>query len=183
MKAVYLGSHSTRNFSIKLLAVGCIVSPSMSSISLRYIHYEKAGDEFIERTVTVISSLSKEFAIYPFYFELENSPLGKGYDIDSTIGLIPYTQEYGDAQGPLYLLVRFLFSSILFHYDDLNKILSPSNSLRHSNVFIKSSNNMRKYAKVECPLNKTNNTPEFTGIPTHVIIMNDTEELKSVPIK
>ena len=71
-----LGSHSCRKGAITLVSTGCTVSPPMASICLRacwsmgpvkdrYIHYEKAGDQFTGRTVTGISSLDKEFAISP----------------------------------------------------------------------------------------------------------------------
>ena len=39
---------------------------------------------------------------------------------------------------------------------------------------------MRKYATVKYPWNKKHNTPEFTGIPPHVIIMFEVEDLKYV---
>ena len=42
---------------------------------------------------------------------------------------------------------------------------------------------MRKYATVKYPWNKIYNTPEFTGISPHVLIMVETEELKSILIK
>ena len=67
----------------------------MGNVKYIYIHYEKAGDEFVGRTVSGISSLSKDFSISMFYFELEGEPLSLGEAIDSTIILIIYTQEYG----------------------------------------------------------------------------------------
>ena len=72
----------------------------MGNVKYIYIHYEKAGDEFFGRTVTGISSLSKDFAISPAYFELEDVSPSIGEAIDSTNILLLYTQEYGDAQGP-----------------------------------------------------------------------------------
>ena len=42
---------------------------------------------------------------------------------------------------------------------------------------------MSKYATVKYPWNKTHNTPESNGIPPHVVIMMDMEELKYVLIK
>ena len=73
-----LGSHSVRKGAISLVASGCIVSPPMAAICLRacwsmgpvkdrYIHYEKAGDQYVGRCATGISSLSKEFATSPAY--------------------------------------------------------------------------------------------------------------------
>ena len=81
------------------------------------------------------------------------------------------------------MLVRFLFASILFHCDDLNTRLIPSNRLRSSTTFIKASSNMGKYVTMKYPYNKTHNIPEFTGIPPHVIIMVEMEELKYILVK
>ena len=85
MKPGDLGSHSTRKVSITIVCSGCTVSPPMSSIFLRecwsmvnlkdrYIHYKKSGDQFCGRSVTGISSLCKEFAVSPAYFELGSAP-------------------------------------------------------------------------------------------------------------
>ena len=63
---------------------GYVVSLTMSSICLRacwsmvtvkdwYIHYEKAGDQFTGRSVTDISSLTKEFAISPPHWDFTYS--------------------------------------------------------------------------------------------------------------
>ena len=69
-------------------------------------------DNFVGRMAMGIYSLSKEFSNSWVYFELEDAPQSIGYDTDSTIRLLLSTQEYGYAQGPLYLLVRFLSASI-----------------------------------------------------------------------
>ena len=69
-----LGTHSARKDCITLVCSGCTVSPPMSSICLRacwsmgpvkdrYIHYEKAGDQFCGRCTTELSTLSKDFAV------------------------------------------------------------------------------------------------------------------------
>ena len=63
-----LGSHSVSKGATKIVASGCAVSTLMDSICLRacsvmgrikyrYIHYEKAGDQFVGRSVTNISLL------------------------------------------------------------------------------------------------------------------------------
>jgi len=78
-----LGSHSCRKGAITLVMTGCTISPPTASVCLRagwsfgsvkdrYIFYEKAGDQFTGRTVTGISSLSKEFAISPVYWDFSN---------------------------------------------------------------------------------------------------------------
>ena len=182
-----IGSHLTRKGSITLVASGCTVSPPMSSICLRacwsmgnvkdrYIHYEKAGDQFVGRTVTGISCLSKKFAVSPAYFDLKGASSGVENQVNIRIKLI-----LNDAsQGPLYLLVRYLFASICYHYDNLDARLSSKNRLRTSAMFIEATKEIRSYAVIRYPWNKTSNTPLFTGLPPHIMIMVEMEELKSV---
>lgn len=78
-----LGSHSARKGAATLAACGCTVSPPMASICLRagwsmgpvkerYLHYEKAGDEYVGRCVCGFSSLSIDFAVIPPHFELND---------------------------------------------------------------------------------------------------------------
>ena len=76
-----LGSHSKRKGSATLVATGSTMSPpfsaiclragwSMGSVKERYIHYEKAGDQFVGRTVCDLYCLTSDFAISPYYFDL-----------------------------------------------------------------------------------------------------------------
>ena len=75
-----IGSHSARKGSATRCSTGCTVSPPMASICLcagwsmgpvreRYIHYKKAGDQFVGRTVCGLNSMSTEFGISPCYFD------------------------------------------------------------------------------------------------------------------
>ena len=79
-----LSSHSCRKGAITIVSSGCTVSPPMASIFLRagwsmgdvkdrYIHYEKAGDQFCGRSVTGISSMKEEFASSPVYWDFTKS--------------------------------------------------------------------------------------------------------------
>ena len=47
-------------------------------------------------------------------------------------------------------------------------------------MFIEATKEIRSYATIRYPWNKTCNTPIFTGVPPHVMIMVDMEELKTV---
>ena len=47
-------------------------------------------------------------------------------------------------------------------------------------MFIEATEEIRSYATIRYPWKKTCNTPIFTGVPPHVMIMVDTEELKTV---
>ena len=46
----------------------------MRPIKDRYIHYEKSGDQFVGRSVTGISSLSKYFGMLPVQWYWTDSP-------------------------------------------------------------------------------------------------------------
>ena len=74
----------------------------------RYIHYEKAGDQFCGRSVTGISYLCKKFSVSPAYFELGSAPPEIENEINKRIKIF----VNGASQGPLYLLIRFLFASV-----------------------------------------------------------------------
>ena len=86
----------------------------------------------------------------------------------------------GTSQEPLYLLIRFLFASIFFHYDDLKINMSETNRVRASTMFIKATEEIRSYATIRYPWKKTCNTPIVTVLPPHIMIMVDMEELKTV---
>ena len=47
---------------------------SIVPVKYWYIHYKKAGDKLICQSVTAISSLTKEFAIFPPHWDFIDSP-------------------------------------------------------------------------------------------------------------
>ena len=183
-----LGSHSARKGAITLISSGCTVSPPMSSICLRacwsmgpvkdrYIHYEKAGDQFCGRSVTGISSLSKEFAISPAYFDFSDEATDTKKAIDEIIE--DNLARSDEMSSTFFCLTRYLLASICYHYDFLKENLHCTNKLRGSPIFIAASQlRIRKCAVVRFPWNKTTHTPVFTGIPPHVLLMSSIENLK-----
>ena len=81
-----MGFHSVRKGAITIVASGCTVSTPMASICLRvcwsmgpvkdrYIQYENAGDQFLGRYVTRISSLTIEFGVSPVHWDWKYSPV------------------------------------------------------------------------------------------------------------
>ena len=140
---------------------------SMGNARDRYIQYKNSGDQFCGRSVTGISCLCKEFAVSPAYFELGSAPP----EIENAINRRIQIFLNGNSQEPLYLLIRFLFASICFHYDNLKRDLSETNRVRASTMFIEATKETRSYATIRYPWNKTCNTPIFTGVPPHVMIM------------
>ena len=55
-----------------------------------------------------------------------------------------------------------------------------TNRVRASTMFIEATGEIRSYATIIYPWKKTCNTPIFSGVLTHVIIMVEMEELKTV---
>ena len=185
-----LGSHSVRQGSITLVSSGCTMSPPMSSICLmacwsmgpvkdRFIHYEKAGDQFVGRSVTGISSLSNEFAVSPAYFDSSSSEEGSMRGIDDIIYIF-LSGKRDEVLGPLFLLVRFMFASICFHHQHLYEHVAAGNPLRACAMFIAASKHSRRCAVIKFPCNKSDETPIFTGIPPHVIMISEMDILKEV---
>ena len=75
-----IGSQSVRKGSITIVSSGCTSSAPMAYICLGvvwsmgpikdlYIHYEKAGDQFVGRSVTIISLLTIEFGVSPIHWD------------------------------------------------------------------------------------------------------------------
>ena len=58
---------------------------SMGPIKYQYIHYEKAGDHFVGRYVTSISSLTTEFGVSLVHWYWTDSPVGSKYEIMTLI--------------------------------------------------------------------------------------------------
>ena len=183
-----LGSHSCRKGAITLVSAGCTVSPPMAAICLRagwsmgpvkdrYIHYEKARDQFVGRCATGISSLGKDFATSPVYWDMKGAPVGMKGVIDKCI-----CNNFGtidELEGKTFELIRFLFASICYHYDTLDTHLHPEHKMRSSPLFIAASQgDLQRHAVVSFPWNATEDTPFFTGIPPHVMMLTELESLR-----
>ena len=164
-----MGSHSCRKGAISLVAAGCTVSPPMSAICLRaswsmgpvkdrYIHYEKAGDQYVGRCATGVSSLSKQFAASPAYWDFTDQPQCSEKEVDKVIH--DNFARPSEISENSFNVVRNLFASICYHYTFLNTNLHPLDKLRSSPMFIAAgSTDIQQYAQVRFPWNATSYTP------------------------
>ena len=188
VKAHMLGSHSCRKGAITLVSTGCTVSPPMASICLRacwtmgpvkdrYIHYEKAGDQFTGRTVTGISSLQKEFAVSPVYWDWSGCEASASDAVDAILAETCVAKHETSPQT--FALLSMLFASLCFHHRYLDTTLASNSALRGSAVFaaVGTFEHSDK-ATTAYPWTATRFTPKFTGIPPHVVILVKMEELK-----
>ena len=88
-----IGSHSSRKGTATYCSNGSPVSSPMTSICLRagwimgpvkekYIHYENAGNQYVDRVVAGLNVNSTDFAVSPPYFNfplVDGSKRGGGY--------------------------------------------------------------------------------------------------------
>ena len=77
----------------------------------RYIHYEKAGDQFVGRCVTGIFSLGKYFATLPVYWDTKGAAVGLRRQIDECTSNNFGTIE--ELEGKTFELSRFYFHQYL----------------------------------------------------------------------
>ena len=184
-----LGSHSCRKGAITLVSTGCTVSPPLASVCLRagwsmgavkdrYIHYEKAGDQFTGRSVCGISSTTKEFALSPVYWDFTNVDDEAATSVASTIA--ETVVDSNEVSSCTFELLRFLFAAICYHYDFLTNKLSQSDKLRASPLFIAAGLFEHKNAATTAyPWTATQYTTLPTGIPPHSMILVELETVKN----
>ena len=83
---------------------------SMGPIKDRYIHYEKAGDQFLGCSVTGISDLKTEFGVYLVHWDWIDSHVGSKYEMVVFIEEIIVRRI--DVSSPTFNLLQFLFACV-----------------------------------------------------------------------
>ena len=75
-------------------------------------------------------------------------------------------------------LPKQCFASICYHYDDLCELLDDKCPFRNTAVFRDMPSDIQALATVKYPWNKTDDTPNFNGIPPHVLHLAKMESLE-----
>jgi hypothetical protein len=187
-----LGTHSCRKGVATMVAAGCTCSPpivsicvragwSMGGVKDRYLKHEKAGDQYVGRCATCSDQNSKEFAISPPYFDFTS--LSSESEKIRTKNLIKqWLQERlvnVDNIAPItFNLAMQCFASICYHYDFLSDKLHPKSSFHSCSMFKDIPLEIKKVVRVAYPWDRTEDTPRFTGIPPHVTLLAQMEEMK-----
>lgn len=186
------GSHSARKGVATWVAGGCTVSPpivalclragwSLGGVKDRYLFYENAGDQYVGRCASGLRTDSTEFAMSRLYFDY--SQLGseeERIEREKTIKMWLKERLPGDMTTKTFDLALNCFSSICYSYKYLQQHLHKKCVLRQSQVFRDIPEEIYSIAATAYPWNKTTFTPSFTGIPPHVVQLN---ELKSMQAK
>ena len=154
MKEGELGSHPCQKGAITHVSAGCTVSPPMAAICLKvswsmgpvkdqYIHHEKAGGQFVGKCATGISSLGKEFAMLPVYWDFTNGPVGIRNTIDETIGDNFATMN--EVEGKSFDLLQFLFASFIIIF----LILTFTVSINYALLLCSLQHQMQQFRNVQ----------------------------------
>jgi len=180
-----LGSHSARKGACSFASAGSTVCPPMVSICLRamwsmgsvkerYLQFEKTGDQYLAgQVVSGLDVNDVSFAVSPPYFECDGDVKEK-----ILILLKDFTVGGHGIRGEIFQMLYFCFASLCYHFDFLVKVLPKRNKLQASPFFTHIPNYAREAATVRMPWKKTANTPAFTGMPPHVSILAQLEEVK-----
>ena len=77
------------------------------------------------------------------------------------------------------MILSILGCLFIFHFDFLNTHLHPSCKLRASPLFTSIPQSIRDAVVIRYPWDKaTANTPAFSGLPPHIVLMSQMKELK-----
>jgi hypothetical protein len=150
----------------------------MGPVKERYLQYEKAGDQYLGRVVSGLDVNDVSFAISPPYFE---SDITDDVSVSENINnlLKAFTVGGGNLSGEIFQVLYFCFASLCYHFDYLVGITPRRSKLQASPFFTNIPNYAREAAVVKFPWTKTASTPSFTGLPPHVCILAQLEELKA----
>ena len=105
---------------------------SMGPVRERYIHHEKAGDQFVGRIVCGLNCMSIELGISPCYFDFtgihEEDWQSTQDSIDETIKQIIVG---GMELAPkAYMISKYFYASLCFHHKFLDDTICSSDRLR-----------------------------------------------------
>ncbi len=169
-----LGSHSARKGSCSYASSGSTVSPpivsvclhaqwSMGSVKERYLHYEKAGDQYLGRVVSGLNCSRYLFAASPPYFDFDcrDDKALTVKELDAMI--MSFIPRGSNLNSRIFCIFRFCFASLCFHSDFLKQTLHKKNKLHGSPFFTRIPRAVQDLALVRFPWNATESTSAFTG--------------------
>lgn len=187
-----LGTHSCRKGVATMVAAGCTCSPpivsicvragwSMGGVKDRYLKHEKAGDQYVGRCATCADQNSKDFAISPPYFDF-SSLRSESEKIQTKTFVKQWLQarlvNVDNISPNTFHLAMQCFASICYHHEFLSKKLHPTSSFHSCSMFKDIPLEIKKLVRIAYPWDKTEDTPRFTGIPPHVTLLAQMEEMK-----
>ena len=145
----------------------------------RYLQYEKAGDQYLGCVVCGLDVNCVEFAVSPPFFEFDDDIAADDGGSARVYSLLKNYMVHGESvSASVHRIFYFCFASLCFHFDFLKQVLHAKNKLQASHFFTHIPVEMKAAAKVKYPWNRTESTPTHTGIPPHIAILSNFEQLK-----
>jgi hypothetical protein len=175
-----LGSHSIRKGSSSYCSSGSTACPSVAAIDIRagwtqggvkkrYVKHEHAGDMFVGRTVAGLPINSPEFAILPPQFD-DSSALVVRDAIQLCFPGVPHS---------IVRVVEYALASLIYHSEFLISNLPPTHPVFGTKLFTSVGIRDSLVNLVKCNLPDVNSRLQATGIPPHVVIMQQLNALKA----
>lgn len=166
-----LGSHSLRKGSSTFVTSGTTDCPSQMAVNLRagwtmndvektYFRFEKAGDNFVGRTVAGLPIHSTEFAILPPTF-IEDDDVA----LENVNVLVQAC--FPGLPVSLFSVFKHILASVIWHASWLRENL-PSDHPLFSSVLFSSHNVSDLRDRVRCSLPRRDGDLQATGVPTNV---------------
>jgi hypothetical protein len=190
MPPQYFGTHSIRKGAVTHISTGTTSCPPIASICLRanwsmpgvmnrYIKYENAGDQFVGKCVSGRTRMSKEFGASPAYFDFSSCERQDQERYMRTLDNWIKDRMPEDARSneKVFAVFKMCISSLEWHREFLLSHLHSNSNLRAS-IFLLEKAPLAQHLTVKYPWNKTNDTPELTGIPPDILIMSEFEMMK-----
>ena len=148
-----IGTHSARKGAATYCSTGSTVSPPMASICLRagwsmgpvkekYIHYKKAGDQYVGRVIYGLNVNSPEFGVSPPYFDFNATDSEMEKEITSAMHELIVG---GSRMCPqMSHLVNMAYASICYHHSFLDNNLHRRSRIRQVPLFNSARTNGKK---------------------------------------
>ena len=126
-----LGVHSFRKGAAGYISSGSTCAPPQVATNLRagwtmgviqdtYLKYEAAGDQYVGRVVSGLPVCSAKFAILP-------PQLDDDCDVETTDALVK--SFFPGIPSHFHYCCKFFAASLLYHFEELKTIISPSHPL------------------------------------------------------
>ncbi len=175
------GTQSLRKGSSTFVSSGTTDAPSQMAINLRagwtmtkiektYFRFERAGDQYVGRTVAGLPIHSAEFSILPPLWN-ESSIAAKDC-IAEVMGLC-----FPEIAKESYTIVKNTMASVVFHVDWLRKTLPANHPLFSTRLFSSFDVGLLR-THIVCGLPSSDGDIQATGVPTHVALKVELAKIK-----
>ena len=186
----HFGTHSIRKGAVTHVATGSTSSPPIASICIRanwampgvmnrYIRFENAGDQFVGKCVSGRDRKSKTFAESCAYFDfsaMESSQKDISEREVHTWIKDPMP-DLAKANEDVFGLFKMCIALLCLHQSFLEEELHR-NSMVRSSIYMIESSPHAQHVTTKFPWDKTDDTPELTGLPPDVLALAEFESMR-----